>query len=54
MLLLCPWAEDPYHAGVDVDEGQTPRGQCVASHWLTGGLATLFVAPWYCSLKNSN
>ena len=51
VLVLCSGAEDPDHTGVDVDERQTPRGQRVASHWLTCWLSTLSVPSWYCSLK---
>lgn len=36
VFVLCPGAEDSDHVGVDVDEGQTPGGQSLASHWLTG------------------
>lgn len=51
VLVLCSGAEDPDHTGVNVDERQTPRGQGVASHWLTCWLPTLSVPSWYCSLK---
>lgn len=36
VFVLCPGAEDSDDVGVDVDEGQTPGGQSLASHWLTG------------------
>lgn len=36
LLVLCSGAENSDHVGVDVDERQTPRGESLASHWLTG------------------
>lgn len=50
--VLSSGAEDSDHAGVDVDEWQTPRGQRVASHWLTGWFATFFVVPRNLRLLN--